>query len=94
MPPSPSAAFTLREDRVRNSYSFQDGADRLALAVSFDEETDDPKTTFSGLGMGATAGRLDARSTRPEVKHAPRLALAAAPIAAYGDDEPTAVRQK
>jgi len=44
MSPSPPA-FTLREDSARSAYSVKAGADRLTVAVTFDdEETGDPKS--------------------------------------------------
>ena len=55
-------AFTVDENPARNSYRIPSGADRLASAVSFDEETDDPKTFFPPLALETRRTSVDVRS--------------------------------
>jgi hypothetical protein len=55
-------AFTVDENPARNSYSIRSGADRLAGAVSFDEETDDPKTYFPPQVLETRRTAVDVRS--------------------------------
>ncbi len=76
MSPSP-LAFTLREDTARSAYSVKAGADRLAMAVTFDdEETGDPKSAVGSPLPLATPMR-----GAPERR----------PTAAYDDEEVTHV---
>lgn len=81
MPPLQS--FTLREDRARSAYSVKAGADRLACAVSFDDEdAGDPASVIGPLPL-----RLD--TPRP---HRARFAVPPpAPTAAYDEEEITNV---
>lgn len=55
-------AFTVDESPARNNYSIRAGADRLARVVSFDEETDDPKTFFPPLALETRRTSVDVRS--------------------------------
>ena len=55
MPPLNGPLFTLREEAAQTSYQVRQGADRLKVAVSFDEEEDtsDEPTAVDGRCMGA-----------------------------------------
>lgn len=58
MPPLTGPLFTLREESAQTSYQVRQGADRLRVAVSFDEEdeeedTSDDPTAVDGRCVGA-----------------------------------------
>lgn len=54
--------FTLDETHTRSAYTIRSGADRFSQAVSFDEETDDPRTHFPRQGLSSRATGVDVRS--------------------------------
>lgn len=54
--------FVLNETQTRSAYTIRNAAERLTEAVSFDEETDDPRTHFPRQALSLRASPLDVRS--------------------------------